>query len=168
MKDEHLEYRAYFFGNMYISPIQHGIQAAHVVTELFVKYKPLEMSSTPFESNVLYRWAEEHKTKMLMNGGYQSNLEKIHKIFEFIGPVLGLPFAKFHEEEEALNGALTSVGVVVPMHMVIGFFYDESLKEFMSFTIDEILTKLENSSFKLHDFEASAILATILRSCKFA
>ena len=30
--------RAYFWGNMYLSSIQQGIQAAHVVTEMFAKY----------------------------------------------------------------------------------------------------------------------------------
>lgn len=33
------EYRAYFFGNMYLSQIQQGIQAAHVVAEMSMAYK---------------------------------------------------------------------------------------------------------------------------------
>lgn len=103
--------RAYFFGNMYIAPIQHGIQAAHVVTKLFATY------GRDYESDaadVLYDWADLGVTKILLNGGYQSNLETVHTIFDIIAPKLGLPFAKFHEEEAALNGALTSVGIVVP------------------------------------------------------
>lgn len=103
--------RAYFFGNMYISPIQHGIQAAHVVTKLFQKYGRDHDSKA---ADVLYDWADVGVTKILLNGGYQSNLENIHSILEILCPVLELPYAKFHEEEAALNGALTSVGVVVP------------------------------------------------------
>ena len=30
--------RAYFFGNMYLSSIQQGIQAAHCLGEMFLKY----------------------------------------------------------------------------------------------------------------------------------
>ena len=32
--------RAYYFGNMYLSSIQQGIQAAHATHELFNKYMP--------------------------------------------------------------------------------------------------------------------------------
>lgn len=101
--------RAYFFGNMYISPIQQGIQAAHVVTKLFTSY-----SEDGVAGEMLHDWGRNGVTKILLNGGYQSNLEDIHSTFEFIAPKLGLPYMKFHEEEAALNGALTSVGIVVP------------------------------------------------------
>lgn len=102
--------RAYFFGNMYLSQIQQGIQAAHVVTKMFVTFH----QSHTFESIALHRWGNDGVTKILLNGGYQSSLADVHAVFEIIAPRLGLPFAKFHEEEAALNGALTSVGIVVP------------------------------------------------------
>ena len=101
--------RGYFFGNMYLSPIQQGIQCAHVVTKMFSAYRP-EYSG----SKILYDWAENGPTKILLNGGYQSNLQTIHEIFNIICPRLQLPYMKFHEENSALNGALTSVGVIVP------------------------------------------------------
>lgn len=106
--------RAYFFGNMYISPIQHGIQAAHVVTKMFSAYGHRKLSNP---TDMLYDWADVGVTKILLNGGYQSNLADVFSIFEFIAPKLELPFAKFHEEESALNGALTSVGIVVPQEI---------------------------------------------------
>lgn len=105
---------AYFFGNMYISQIAHGIQAAHVVTKMFAKYGREHEGGASIAGDVLYDWADVGVTKILLNGGYQSNLADVHSIFEIVCPRLGLPFAKFHEEEAALNGALTSVGVVVP------------------------------------------------------
>jgi hypothetical protein len=107
-------HRAYFFGNMYISPIQHGIQAAHVVTKMFARYGRDHESPA---ADVLYDWADVGVTKILLNGGYQSNLADVHSIFEIVCPRLGIPYAKFHEEEAALNGALTSVGVVVPVEI---------------------------------------------------
>lgn len=103
--------RAYFFGNMYLSPIQQGIQAAHVVTKLFARFPTLQYGPAFF---TLHAWANEGVTKILLNGGYQSNLAVIYDVLETLCPALELPFAKFHEEQDALNGALTSVGVIVP------------------------------------------------------
>ncbi len=108
---EPIKLRAYFFGNHYISPIQHGIQAAHVVTMLFQRYG---RDHEGMAADALYDWADVGVTKILLNGGYQSNLEIVYSILEKVCPVLGLPFSKFHEEQASLNGALTSVGVVVP------------------------------------------------------
>ena len=116
--------RAYFFANMYLSQIQQGIQAAHVVTKMFVQTRhdnspyPMPGGNDPY--NILHAWGRDGVTKILLNGGYQSNLADVHSIFEFICPRLGLPFAKFHEEEAALNGALTSVGIVVPEEVYAG------------------------------------------------
>lgn len=113
--------RAYFFGNMYLSPIQQGIQAAHVVTKLFYGYG---VESDPASQGyILYQWAEHGVTKILLNGGYQSNLQDIYAVFTDVAPELRLPFEKFHEETEALNGALTCVGIVVPEE-VYGFDFD--------------------------------------------
>ena len=57
-----MEYRAYFLGNMYLSQIQQGIQAAHVTSELFSSYTD-ELS---VESDILCKWAESHKTMILL------------------------------------------------------------------------------------------------------
>lgn len=101
--------RAYFFGNMYLSSIQQGIQAAHVVHELFLKYP---RSAENIQTHHLYGWAENHKTMILLNGGYAEALEDLHAFFE--SPSNPYPFTWFHEEKASLNGALTSVGIVLP------------------------------------------------------
>ena len=111
--------RAYFFGNMYLSSIQQGIQAAHVVHELFVMYP----SPTPVlregqqiyldtPSKTLYDWAIEHKTMILLNGGYSENLRRLETLFEDSND--NYPWTVFHEGEDALDGALTCVGIVLP------------------------------------------------------
>ena len=105
--------RAYFFGNMYLSQIQQGIQAAHVVTKMFAKYGRGHEGVSALAGDTLYDWADVGVTKILLNGGYQSNLELVHKALEILCPMLQLPFSRFYEEHDALNGALTSVGVVV-------------------------------------------------------
>lgn len=101
--------RLYTFTNMYLSPIQQGIQSAHVTHDLFVKYrKHLE-----YEKNeILFDWAENHKTMIVLNGGYSSTIAALGNLFfDSKNPY---PFAAFHESEDALCGALTCVGIVLP------------------------------------------------------
>lgn len=99
--------RAYFFGNMYLSSIQQGIQAAHVTHELFRKYKT---PSVFFDS--LANWADLHKTMILLNGGYGDNLRALIDMFNTTENPY--PYTFFHEGEDSLDGALTCVGIVLP------------------------------------------------------
>lgn len=111
--------RAYFFGNMYLSSIQQGIQAAHIVAEMFTKYYEPGVDEfgrqTPISGNqraILNHWATEHKTMILLNAGYS---EEIHSLVEFFSsPNNPLPWACFHEGVDALDGALTCVGIILP------------------------------------------------------
>lgn len=97
------------FVNMYLSPIQNGIQTAHLVQELNNKYW------APASTNdILRRWATDHKTIIVHNGGYSSNLLRLYDSFS----KSQYPFAKFHEEDDALAGALTVVGIIVPQHII--------------------------------------------------
>lgn len=102
--------RAYFIGNMYLSSIQQGIQAAHVVADMATHYLYREADSV--ESSVFREWATEHKTMILLNGGYQSDLIEL---YDFIRKAENnpFPFEMFREERDALNGAMTSVGIVL-------------------------------------------------------
>jgi hypothetical protein len=100
--------RLYTFVNHYLSPIQHGIQTAHVVAEMFIKYGRYTNSN----QYQLYRdWADNHKTIIVCNGGFASNIQTIVETFETQDIY---PFAHFHEGVNELNGALTAVGIVVP------------------------------------------------------
>lgn len=110
------EYRAYFFGNMYLSPIQQGIQAAHVVAEMSISVGNSHETS---RIEKYKEWAKNHKTMILLNGGYQSRLQEVYNEIVQLNGALQLPVAKFHEEKDSLNGALTSVGVILP-----NFIYD--------------------------------------------
>ena len=106
--------RAYFFNNMYLSSIQQGIQAAHAVTEMSVKYQRTGDGFTP-AGHMFYQWADQHKTMILLNGGYASNIQDL---FDFLHAGLvnekSYPYAKFHESEDAMGGLLTSVAIVLP------------------------------------------------------
>lgn len=100
--------RAYFFGNMYLSSIQQGIQALHVVSEMFVKY------SDPNKPNYhpVHEWATDHKTVVLLNAGYGSELYKLYGLFDDSNNPY--PWAHFHESEDALDNAFTSIGIILP------------------------------------------------------
>jgi len=101
--------RMYFFGNMYLSSIQQGIQAAHVVTEMFNE-NPLESGTDQVE--ILYEWSHDHKTMILLNGGYGSNLHDLVDFFDQDDNPY--PFSYFKESEAALDNAITSVGIILP------------------------------------------------------
>lgn len=100
--------RFYGFGNYYLSSLQQGLQAAHCVAEMFVKYGPNESN----QLNQLYDWAENHKTMVLLNGGNSASLADLYNhLNDSDNPY---PFVKFHEDEQSLNGALTYVGIILP------------------------------------------------------
>ena len=100
--------RGYFFGNMYLKSIQQGLQAGHVEVEMFLKYRNVDT----MPAIDLYNWAENHKTMILLDGGYAANLQELINMFS--SPQNPFPWAYFNEEEASLNGALTSVGIILP------------------------------------------------------
>ena len=77
--------RIYCFGNFYLSSIQQGIQALHVLGEMVAKYgikrvaqdagynESVFSGSTP-QSTMLATFLAEHKTAILLNGGAQKEL----------------------------------------------------------------------------------------------
>ena len=124
--------RCYHLCNMYISGLMAGLQSAHTQHELAIKY----LASTPYrnlagdESMNEYGarlddfhdakasyidWANNHKTLILLNGGMMSHLLEIEAFLAENKHILA--WASFREEEDALNGALTNVGLVLPEYM---------------------------------------------------
>lgn len=101
----------YVLANFYLSSIQQGIQSAHVVHELFVKYKyNFDLSSR------LYDWAENHKTMIVLNGGMNEGILAIAQLFVDEAKKLSFPapFTSFNEDETSLGGIMTGVGIVLP------------------------------------------------------
>lgn len=113
--------RAYFFGNMYLSSIQQGIQAAHAVADMFIKYQlsktcksdgTCDFRPASIQHQILHEWADRHKTMVLLNAGYG---QEIHDLVTFFAESENpFPWAPFRESREALDGALTTVGIVLP------------------------------------------------------
>ena len=96
--------RAYFFGNHYISSIQHGIQAAHCISDMHRIYDT--------DSSILNEWADNHKTMILLDGGYLETMQELS--FFLQSPENNYPFAEFNESGAALGGVLTSIGIILP------------------------------------------------------
>ena len=104
--------RLYSFVNFYLSSIQQGIQTAHVLQELNNTYRTIRRTHPGRE--ILHKWAESHKTIIALNGGDRASIEKTYfRLFDLC-PALGLPFGKFHEDNDSLGGIITSCCVVVP------------------------------------------------------
>lgn len=101
--------RCYHLSNMYLSSIQHGVQSAHSQMELFIKYKD---SDNTTQSELLYEWGQYHKTMIILNGGFLSNMIEALEFFK--NENNPYPFTAFYESEDAMGGMLTNIAIVLP------------------------------------------------------
>lgn len=109
--------RCYHLNNFYLGGIHAGIQSAHAQHELMLKYvdPTAIIVKTPFhglQAENYLEWAREHKTIIVLNAGMQAQLKEWT---EFLcRQSHSYAWAPFYEEEDALNGALTNVALVLP------------------------------------------------------
>lgn len=96
--------RLYSFVNYYLSDLQRGLQTAHVVAEIFLKYK--------CEKSTVIDWAFFNKTIIILNGGNCKSLRNIYQLLYKNSS--GYPFDYFEEDQESLNGAISCVGLIFP------------------------------------------------------
>lgn len=101
--------RFYAMGNMYLSSIQQGIQAAHALGDMVVKYHQPELKV----DYKLYDWLENHKTMVLLNGGRSVDLAAMLELISRPENT-DLPFGCFREDEDSLQGILTTVAIILP------------------------------------------------------
>lgn len=102
----------YSYTNMYLEGIHAGIQTAHMINEMWLKYGS---SDNPFylkRREILINWAKSDKTIFIYTGGYSSSLEERFVQFSKYSHRYDLPYAYFKESKDALNGALTCVGII--------------------------------------------------------
>lgn len=98
-----------FINHLYMSPIQWGIQTAHVVSTLSVKY------NKGCDQEHAYReWASDEPTILICQGGNVASLNKLQIELNLIARRLMLPQAEFNEDENSLGGIITAVGILVP------------------------------------------------------
>lgn len=102
--------RLYSFQNMYFAGIHAGIQTAHSIAEMFIKYPLQSIPHIALES-----WASDHKTIIVKNGGMAGDLRNLITLLEHDDNQLA--WSPFYESEYAADGCLTNVSVVVPTYM---------------------------------------------------
>lgn len=104
----------YSFTNMYLEGIHAGIQTAHMINEMWLKYSNAENAFYLKRREILINWAKSDKTIFIYTGGYQRSLEDRLGQLQKFSHHYDLPYAYFRESKDALNGALTCVGIIVP------------------------------------------------------
>lgn len=132
------ELRLYTFTNFYLHTIQQGIQPAHAQNELMMAASLGEMPA----SDLLYDWAENHKTIICLNGGDNKGIKDWCAFMHHSDNPF--PFAPFFESEDALGGLMTSVAIVLP-----AFIFDtapllrklSALPEGVTYTHDKLLNE---------------------------
>lgn len=150
--------RAYFFTNFYLNTISQGIQPAHCIVRMMMKYNH---SDNPHwkAAQVLNDWAENHETMICLNGGAHQDIEEIHQKIEKLGLELNLPVGSFSEDQYSLGGIKTCCGIVVPERI-----YNLAASKTFDYDIQfhpEYPTLPQYSA-------AEAALAALTRSCPLA
>lgn len=107
-----MNYRLYtFVAGLYLSPLQRGLQTAHVVSELMTKYKP-DFNDV---GDSVYDWASNNKTIIICDAGNHQGVVDCWAELQRTGIdprfVAG---AIFFEDVQSMNGMATACGVVVP------------------------------------------------------
>lgn len=139
------ELRCYTFTNWMLSPIQQGIQPGHAAMELVNKYMIAEGWQNGFAEQVS-EWIANHKTIVCINGGDAWGVKDWRALFE-AGYKIGkndLPYAEFYENEQSLDGSLTSVAVILPARIfdAAAMMRRERYDDTVSVTWDHILNEL--------------------------
>lgn len=122
---EDKNYRAYFFQNFYLQGIHAGIQSAHTVARMSVKYLEGSAESEFYKRKrrIYSDWADLYEVMIVLNGGMHSDLESLKNLFSNSNYWSSdeekkhgnpYPWAYFVESKEALNCAITNVGIILP------------------------------------------------------
>jgi hypothetical protein len=97
-----------FVAGLYLSPLQCGLQTAHIVSELYATRQ-----AGPARQKYA-DWAEKNKTIIILNALNSGGVISLHERLVPFAVLFGLPLSIFYEDEVSLGGAATAVGVVVP------------------------------------------------------
>lgn len=91
----------------YLSPLQCGLQTAHVVAELSL-YKSNTDQAQDFNA-----WAHTDKTIIILGAGNHAGVLDAYDTLQPLANQLGIPCAIFREDEQSMNGMATACGLVV-------------------------------------------------------
>jgi hypothetical protein len=148
IEDINEELRAYSFNNFYLSGIHAGIQSAHSHDEMTIKYLLKESDNYIISRSFFKKWIKNHKTMVVVNAGMQSDLiNLLDFLTEHEGKDNIYPFAYFKEADDALNGTLTNISMVLPKKI---FGYKDEILSGLSI-VDLALNDSSNSFFPYYD-----------------
>lgn len=100
--------------------VQAGIQTAHLVHKLFTKYATQKSHEYYAGAcRTLDQWAQHDHTIVVKRGGGCASLQHDYQELSKLAMKLELPHTRWFESQEALNGALTCIGVVIPVYNTI-------------------------------------------------
>lgn len=100
--------KGYMIVHCLIPGVRAGVQGAHAMTELMLRYADKNDSS----AKMARLWAGFDKTLICLNGGASSDM---HKLWELLNDGnCPFPHAKFHESEDYAEGLLTAIAIVLP------------------------------------------------------
>jgi hypothetical protein len=114
MSSQH-KYRLYALAHAMISPLQRGLQVAHVVGELAAHCEPELGGEAPVLATGAWRdWVLRDKTIIILNGGMSPSIQAAYaEVLRPAADLLRLPAAVF-AEDDSLAGAVTAAGIIVP------------------------------------------------------
>ena len=101
-------YKAFLFSHTALKSICSGVQNAHLLPRMFMKFP-----QDSVERTVLEEWSRDHETIVMRDGGISKSLKQIRYITGRACPVVGVPYATFYESEDYLDRILTSVGFIL-------------------------------------------------------
>lgn len=148
------EIRCYTFTNFMLSPIQQGIQSGHASMELVNKYMVSDGWVDGYAIQVA-DWITKHKTIICLNGGNAKGIREWLELLN-VGELNGhnkFPFAPFFEDEQSLDGSLTSVAVVLPARIFEGAAalrrvkYDEKVSVEWDYVLKELRLSWTDKDF---------------------
>lgn len=99
-----------FVNWLYLGQKQYGLQSAHVLGDMLVKY-----AHDAKQSAFILDWAANHKTIIIKNGVNSGTVRRIKQQL-WLSPY---PQALFCEDEESLDGAATACGIIIPNGVAI-------------------------------------------------
>jgi len=103
-----------FINGLYMNSLQYGLQTGHAISEMSLH-----------QPHAYTEWAKNHKTIIILDALNHAGLQRAHGALAIlcgaynamVKPEEGIPYVKFHEDEQSLGGIMTCVGVILPEHI---------------------------------------------------
>lgn len=99
-----------FVANLYLSPLQQGLQTSHVQGEISGGCR----NGTMVNPDAYVEWEGIDKTIIICAASNHRGVKECFAQLEVFGKALHLPHAIFHEDEDSMNGMATGCGIIVP------------------------------------------------------